>query len=82
MFILTHMCVHLLSHHTQNIFFCLKGKPLEEAPEAIITSLSDLDNRLQRVVSKILSCKNQPAELNPSAMTQQLEEAQVGKGHS
>lgn len=43
-----------------------------------MTSLSDLDNGLQRAVSKILSCKNQPAELNPSAMTQQLEEAKVG----
>lgn len=44
-----------------------------------MTSLSDLDNGLQRVVSKTLSCKNQPAELNPSAMTQQLEEAKVGR---
>lgn len=43
-----------------------------------MTSLSDLDSGLQRVASKILSCRNQPAELNPSAMTRQLQEAQVG----
>lgn len=60
-----------------DVFVCLKGKPLEDAPEALITSPSDLDNRLSRMVSKILICKNHPAELNPTAMAQQLEEAQV-----
>lgn len=43
-----------------------------------MTSLGDLDSGLQRMASKILSCRNQPAELNPSAMTRQLQEAQVG----
>lgn len=47
-----------------------------------MTSLSDLDSGLQRVASKILSCRNQPAELNPSAMTRQLQEAQVGRAHA
>lgn len=60
-----------------DVFLCLKGKPLEDAPEALITSTSDLDNRLSRLVSKVLSCKNHPAELNPTAMAQQLEEAEV-----
>lgn len=44
-----------------------------------MTSLSDLDTGLQRAASKILSCRNQPAELNPSALIRQLQEAQVGK---
>lgn len=60
-----------------DVFLYLKGKPLEDTPEDLITSPSDLDNHLSRVVSKILSCKNHPAELNPTAMAQQLEEAQV-----
>lgn len=59
------------------MFLCLKGKPLEDAPEALITSTSDLDNRLSRLVSKVLSYKNQPTELNPTAMAQQLEEVKV-----
>ncbi|XP_031728981.1 nesprin-2-like isoform X3 [Anarrhichthys ocellatus] len=54
----------------------IEGKPLEDAPEALITSSCDLDNRLRRLVSKVLSCKNYPAELNRTAMAQQLEEAQ------
>ncbi|XP_035850399.1 nesprin-2-like isoform X2 [Sander lucioperca] len=53
-----------------------EGKPLEDAPDALITSTIDLDNRLSRLVSRILSCKNHPAELNPTAMAQQLKEAQ------
>ncbi|XP_028420858.1 nesprin-2-like isoform X1 [Perca flavescens] len=53
-----------------------QDKPLEDAPEALITSTIDLDNRLSRLVSRILSCKNHPAELNPTAMAQQLKEAQ------
>lgn len=59
------------------MFLCFKGNPLEDAPEALITSTSDLDNRLSRLVSQLLSCKNHPAELNPTAMAQQLKEAQV-----
>ncbi|XP_034531278.1 nesprin-2-like [Notolabrus celidotus] len=54
----------------------MEGKPQEDAPEGLITPTSDLDGRLSRLVSKVLSCKNQPAELNPTAMAQQLEEAQ------
>lgn len=46
-----------------------------------MTCLSDLDCGLQRVASRILSCRNQPAELDPSAMTRQLQEAQVGNAH-
>ncbi|XP_042357130.1 nesprin-2-like isoform X2 [Plectropomus leopardus] len=53
-----------------------EGKPLEAASRALITSTSDLDSLLSRLVSKVLSCKNHPAELNPTAMAQQLEEAQ------
>lgn len=70
------LTVHLLSPHS-DVFLFLKGKPLEDAPKALITSLSDLDNHMRRVVSKILSCKNQPTELTPLAMAQQLKEAQV-----
>ncbi|XP_010774469.1 uncharacterized protein [Notothenia coriiceps] len=54
-----------------------EGKPLEGAPEALISSTSDLENRLSRLVSRVLSCKNYPAELSPAAMAKQLEEAQV-----
>lgn len=57
---------------------CPQGKPREDAPEALITSTSDLDSRLSRLVSKVLSCRIHGAELNPAAMTQQLKEAQVG----
>lgn len=60
-----------------DVFLCLKGNPLEDAPEALITSTIDLDNRLSRLVSKVLSCKNKAAELNPTAMEQQLKEALV-----
>lgn len=60
-----------------DVFLCLKGKPQEDAPEALISSSSDAGNHLSRMMSKVLSCKNQPAELNPTAMAQQLEEAQV-----
>lgn len=59
------------------MFLCLQGRPLEEDPEALITPSSDLENRLGRLVSKVLSCKNHPAQLNPTAMSQQLQEAQV-----
>lgn len=59
------------------MFLCRQGKPLEDAPQALITSPTDLDNRLSRLVTRILSCKNRPTELSPAAMAQQLEEAQV-----
>nr|XP_029131758.1 nesprin-2 [Labrus bergylta] len=54
----------------------VQGKPTKDAPEGLITSTRDLETRLSRLVCKVLSCKNQPAELNPTAMAQQLEEAQ------
>ncbi|KAI3367261.1 hypothetical protein L3Q82_008148 [Scortum barcoo] len=50
----------------------IEDKPLEDAPEVLITPTSDLDNLLGRLVSKVLSCKNYPTELNPTAMAQQL----------
>lgn len=56
---------------------CLQGKPLEDAPETLITSTTDFDGRLSRLVSKILSYKNRPAEMNPTAISQQVEEIQV-----
>nr|XP_033497697.1 uncharacterized protein LOC117266566 isoform X2 [Epinephelus lanceolatus] len=67
--------IHLLSGTGPTCQF-IEGKPLEAAQEGLITSTSDLDNRLSRLVSKVLSCKNQPAELNPTAMAKQLEEVQ------
>ena len=60
-----------------HVSLCLKGKSLEDTPETLITSISDLDDSLSRLVSKVLSSKNRPAELNLSAMAQQVEEAQV-----
>ncbi|XP_041668040.1 microtubule-associated protein futsch-like isoform X3 [Cheilinus undulatus] len=53
-----------------------EGKPVMDTPEGLIPSTSDLDSCLNRVVSKVLSCKTQPGELSPSSMAQQLEEAQ------
>lgn len=44
---------------------------------ALTASTNDLDDRLSRLVSEVLSCKNRPAELNPTAMARQVEEAQV-----
>lgn len=43
-----------------------------------MTTPSDLENCRTRLVSKVLSCKNQPAKLDLTAMAQQLQEAQVG----
>lgn len=60
-----------------DVYLCLQGKLLEDTPEALIKSTSDPDIRLSRLVSKVLSCKNHPAELNPTAMAKQLEDAQV-----
>lgn len=56
---------------------CLKGKSQEDAPQTLLTSTSELDGCLNRLVTKVLSCKNCPAELSPKAMAQQVEEAQV-----
>lgn len=64
-------------HKIPFVLLFLQGKPSEDAPEALITSTTDLDHRLKRLVSKVLSCKNHPAELKPAAMARQLEEAQV-----
>nr|XP_019964757.1 PREDICTED: nesprin-2-like [Paralichthys olivaceus] len=51
-------------------------KSHDDIPETLITSTSDMDEHVNRLVSKILSCKNRPAELNPAAMARQVEEAQ------
>ncbi|CAG5866901.1 unnamed protein product [Menidia menidia] len=61
---------------TGTISQLIEGKPLEDAPETLMTSTSDLDMRLSRLVSKVLSLKNCPAELSLTSMTRQLEEAQ------
>lgn len=42
-----------------------------------MTTPSDLENCRSRLVSKVLSCKKQPAKLDLTAMAQQLQEAQV-----
>ncbi|XP_005948911.2 nesprin-2 isoform X4 [Haplochromis burtoni] len=54
----------------------IEGKPLEDAPEVLISSTSSMDSHLSRVISKLLNCKNRSAELSPTAMAQQVEEAQ------
>nr|XP_020467229.1 uncharacterized protein LOC109966618 [Monopterus albus] len=53
-----------------------EGDLLEDATEALLTVTSDLDGHLSRLVSQILRCKNRPAELSPTAMGRQVEEAQ------
>ncbi|KAM3595037.1 uncharacterized protein V6R79_017444 [Siganus canaliculatus] len=53
-----------------------EGEPSEESPEALVSSTCDLDSCLSRVGSRILSCKNHPAELSLTVVTRQLEEAQ------
>lgn len=50
----------------------------EDGPEALMTTSSDLENSRNRLVSKVLSCKNHPIKLELTAMAQQLQEAQVG----
>lgn len=52
----------------------------EDGPEALTTTSSDLENCRNRLVSKVLSCKNHPIRLEVPAMAQQLQEAQVGLG--
>lgn len=42
-----------------------------------MTASSDLENCRNRLVSKVLSCKNHPTKLGVAAMAQQLQEAQV-----
>ncbi|XP_075304834.1 nesprin-2-like isoform X3 [Odontesthes bonariensis] len=56
----------------------IEAKSQEDAPEAFITTISD--TRLSRVVSKVLSLKNCPAELSPTAMARQVEEVQEYRG--
>ncbi|KAG7234117.1 hypothetical protein INR49_005781 [Caranx melampygus] len=53
-----------------------EGKSLEDSPETLVASTTDLDACLSRLVSKVLSLKNCPAELSLEAMAQQVEEAQ------
>lgn len=43
-----------------------------------MTTSSDLENGRNRLVSKVLSCKNHPIQLELAAMAEQLQEAQVG----
>lgn len=50
----------------------------QDYPEAPPTSTLDLENCRNRLVSKVLSCRNQPARLDLRTMAQQLQEAQVG----
>lgn len=57
---------------------CLQGIQQRDSPEALMTAPSDLETCRNRLVSKVLSCKNQPAKLDLMAMAQQLQEAQVG----
>lgn len=57
---------------------CLQGIQQQDSPEALMTTPSDLETCRNRLVSKVLSCKNQPAKLDLTAMAQQLQEAQVG----
>lgn len=52
----------------------------EDGPEALMSTSSDLENCRNRLVSKVLSCKNHPIKLELTAMVQQLQEAQVGLG--
>lgn len=42
-----------------------------------MTTSNDLENCRNRLVSKVLSCKNHPTKLEVTAMAQQLQEAQV-----
>lgn len=43
-----------------------------------MTTTTDLENCRNRLVSKVLSCRNHPARLDLRTMAQQLQEAQVG----
>lgn len=60
------------------MLLCLcKAQPLEDAAEALVTTINDLEARRSRLVTKVLACKNRPTELNPTTMAQQVEEAEV-----
>lgn len=59
---------------------CLQGVQHQDSPEALLTTPSDVENCRNRLVSKVLSCRNQPAKLDLTEMAQQLQEAQVGLG--
>ncbi|KAJ8288954.1 hypothetical protein COCON_G00016130 [Conger conger] len=56
--------------------FVIGGKPLWEPLGSLDTSHRDLETRLSHVVFRILNCRNRPAQLNTTAMTQQVEEAE------
>ncbi|KAG5857708.1 hypothetical protein ANANG_G00022250 [Anguilla anguilla] len=56
--------------------FVIGGKPLWEPVGSLDTSRKDLDTRLSHVVFRILNSRNRPAQLNTTAMTQQVEEAE------
>lgn len=72
-----------LNFETTNsdVSLCLKGKSVEDSPETLVASTSDLDACLSRLVSKVLSLKNRPAEISLEAMKKQVEEAQVSMTH-
>ena len=55
----------------------LQVKSHDDTHETLTTSTTDMDERVSRLVSKILSCKNRPAELSPAAMARQVEEVEV-----
>ncbi|KAJ8290335.1 hypothetical protein GJAV_G00011550 [Gymnothorax javanicus] len=56
--------------------FVMGGRPLWESGGSMDTSSRDLETRLSHVVFRVLNCQNRPAQLDPSAMTQQVEEAE------
>ncbi|XP_068608267.1 nesprin-2-like [Brachionichthys hirsutus] len=53
-----------------------EGKPMTDAAETLITSTSDLENCVSRLLSKVLGYKSRRLELNPAAVSQQLEVVQ------
>ncbi|KAK7884450.1 hypothetical protein WMY93_027573 [Mugilogobius chulae] len=54
-----------------------KVKPVEETPEMLFTcsKAAPEQDRVNRLLGKVLMCKNQPATMNPSEVEQQLKEA-------
>ncbi|KAJ8411705.1 hypothetical protein AAFF_G00153430 [Aldrovandia affinis] len=56
--------------------FVIGAMALGGAAGDLDTSHRDLETRLSHVVLRILSCRNRPAQLNTTAMTQQVEEAE------
>lgn len=61
------------------MFLCLsKDKPQDDSASEIMgTSISDMEDRLSRLVAKVLGCKNCSVELNPTTIAQQVEKAEV-----